>query len=319
VGIMRPYVADVLAGTSWLDDQILYDPRGTAAGQRGWRFWRCLRQQKFDAVVLLTNSLRTAVLAALSGARQRVGYARHGRAMLLTKKLYPPAANGKLLPRPTVDYYLDIARAMGCSVGQPPEDKRLELSTTPADESAADAVWRQYGLREGRVVVLNSSGAFGAAKLWPEEHSAELARRLAEALDFDVLVLCGPSERDSARRIVQRAAHPRVVSLADAPLGIGLSKACVRRARLMVTTDSGPRHFAVALGVPLVTLFGPTPAYWGHNPTSCELEVSTNLDCLGCHRRKCPLGHHRCMRDLSAEVVYQAVLRQLERLAARVA
>ena len=80
-----------------------------------------------------------------------------------------------------------------------------------------------------------------------------------------VLVICGPNERPIAREIVSRAAHPRVVSLTDPrlgenyPLPLGLSKACVRRSQLMVTTDSGPRHFAPAFDVPVITLFGPTP------------------------------------------------------------
>jgi heptosyltransferase-2 len=214
-----------------------------------------------------------------------------------------------------VDYYLGLAYAVGC----PSEDRRLELATTPRDEAAADATWRQHGLRDGRVVVLNSSGAFGAAKLWPIEYSAQLGRRIAQELDFDVLILCGPSERQSAARIVELAGHPRVVSLENQPLSIGLSKACVQRSRLMVTTDSGPRHFAVAFGVPLVALFGPTPPIWGDNPQANETRISVPLDCLGCHERTCPLGHHRCMRDLSVDMVYQAVLRQLGRRASQAA
>ncbi len=315
VGVMRPSVADVLGGTHWLDEQVFYDPHAKAAELHGWRFVRRLRQERFDMMVLLSNSLRTGLLAALSGARERVGYARYGRGPLLTNKLQPPRQGGRLIRHPMVDYYLELAYAIGCSR----EDRQLELGTTPDDELAADSVWRQFGLRDGRVVVLNSSGAFGAAKLWPVEYSAQLGRRVAEELGLDVLVLCGPSERESARQIVQVAGHPRVVSLADQPLSIGLSKACVRRSRLMVTTDSGPRHFAVAFGVPLVTLFGPTPPIWGQNPSANEDRLSVPLDCLGCHARTCPLQHHRCMRDLSVDMVYQAVARHLDQGVTRAA
>jgi heptosyltransferase-2 len=308
VGIMRPGVAEVLGGTHWLDEHLFHDPRAKNADLRGWRFVRRLRQQRFDAVVLLTNSLRTGLLAALSGARHRIGYARYGRGPLLTTKLRPPQREGRPVRHPMVDYYLELAYAAGCSE----EARRLELETTPADELEADSAWRQLGLCEDGVVVLNSSGAFGAAKLWPVEYSAELARRVAAELGLHVLVLCGPSERESARQIVRLAAHPRVVSLADQPVSIGLSKACVRRSRLMVTTDSGPRHFAVAFGVPLVTLFGPTPPIWGDNPLAREVRLSVPLDCLGCHARTCPLRHHRCMRDLSVEMVYSAVARCLD-------
>ena len=80
-----------------------------------------------------------------------------------------------------------------------------------------------------------------------------------------MLALCGPAEKEVARDIARQADHPLVASLADKPLGIGLSKACVRRSLLMVTTDSGPRHFAAAFKVPAVTLFGPTDPRWSDN------------------------------------------------------
>jgi heptosyltransferase II len=130
-------------------------------------------------------------------------------------------------------------------------------------------------------------------------------------LDHDVLVLCGPSERHIAAEIVRQAAHPRVASLAEESLSIGLSKACIRRSRLLVTTDSGPRHFAVAFGVPLVGLYGPTIPIWGENPTSREVALRQVLDCSDCRQRTCPLGHHRCMQDLSPDKVYRAVAAEL--------
>jgi heptosyltransferase-2 len=308
-GVMRPYVGDVLTGTPWLDEQVLFAPKSPDRALRGLALVRRLRSLKLDAVVLLTNSLRTGFLAFLSGAKKRIGYARYGRGPLLTTRLQPPMRDSKLIKHPTVDYYLELAHALGC----PAESPRLELATTAEDERSADLAWSQLKLRgDGRVIVLNSSGAFGAAKLWPVEHFASLARRVATQLDHDVLVLCGPSERDIAHKIVEEAKHPRVVSLAGHPLSIGLSKACVRRAALLVTTDSGPRHFAVAFGVPIVGLFGPTPPIWGDNPTAIETRLEVEgLGCLGCHKRVCPLGHHRCMRDLSVDRVFQAVVERL--------
>ena len=308
-GVMRPYVADVLAGTPWLDEPVFFAPKSPDRELRGFGLIRKLRRLKLDAVLLMTNSLRTAFLAFVGGARRRIGFARYGRGPLLTQRLRPPMQDGKLIKHPMVDYYLELAYALGCPVESP----RLELATTAEDEHAADLVWSQLKLRgDGRVIVLNSSGAFGAAKLWPPEYFASLARRAAAQLDHDVLVLCGPSERDIARTIVGEAKHPRVVSLADHPLSLGLSKACVRRGKLMVTTDSGPRHFAVAFGVPVVGLFGPTPPIWGENSTAIETRLQVaGLECLGCHERTCPLQHHRCMRDLSVDMVYRAVEERL--------
>lgn len=305
VGIMRPYVAEVLAGNAWLDETICYSKTKTGSSQPASSVPRRLREARLDAVVLLTNSLRTAWMAWRSGARRRIGYARDARGWLLTTKLYEPREGRRLAPLPQIDSYLNIAYALGCS-WEPP---RLELATTATDEALADAAWRQLGLPEGqRVVVFNSGGAFGAAKDWPSAYFAELARRIVRTQGLHVLVNCGPNERDAARSIVQQADDPRVVSLADQTnLPIGLTKACIRRARLLVTTDSGPRFFGVAFDVPVVSLFGPTSTRWTRTHSRREISLSLQLDCQPCMKRTCPLGHHRCLRDLSVDMVHAKV------------
>ncbi|MBI1904082.1 MAG: lipopolysaccharide heptosyltransferase II [Planctomycetia bacterium] len=307
VGVMRPGVAGVLEGTNFLDETLLYDPAARGGELSSWSLVRELRQRRFDLAVLMTNSFRTGLLAWLGGAKERVGYASHGRGLLLTLPLAAPPLRGKDVTVPAVQYYLELAYRLGC----PQESPRLELATLPDDEQAADVIWHRFALRRHRTVVLNCSGAFGAAKLWPPDYFADLARRVAEHLDHDVLVLCGPKERDVAAGIAKNAAHPRVASLAEAPLSVGLSKACVRRSKLMVSTDSGPRHFAVAFGVPLVTFYGPTSPMPGLNPTARETALHAQLDCLFCYERACPLSHHRCMRDITPDRVFGIVAAQL--------
>ena len=193
---------------------------------------------------------------------------------------------------PMVTSYLELAYALGCG----DESPRLELATVEADERSADQVFGRLGLAgNGRVVALNSSGAYGAAKLWPVEYFGQLARRIVDELDHDVLVTCGPKERDMARRIVGLAGSARVLSMADQPMDLGTAKACIRRCGLMVSTDSGPRHVAAALGLPVITLFGPMLPIWSENPTQQAVNLILDLDCIGCQQRVCPLKHHRCM------------------------
>jgi heptosyltransferase-2 len=315
-GVLRPYVADVLGGTSWLDEQIFFQPKSSLPAQRTWAVIDQLRQRQLETIVLLTNSLRAGAMAWASGARDRVGYVRYGSGPLLTHKLYHPRQGGRWLPTPAIDAYLQLAYALGC----PSESPRLELSTLPAEESAADLVWKKWKLPAGeRVVVLNSGGAYGAAKLWPSEHFAALARRIVGEHDLAVLVTCGPAERDVARKIVELARHPRVVGLHDEPISIGLSKACSRRSRLLVSTDSGPRFFGVAFGVPVVSLFGPTDIRWSQTHDKGEACLQHAVPCGPCSRRNCPLGHHDCMRHLRVSQVYAVVAAQLERDSAAVA
>jgi heptosyltransferase-2 len=113
-----------------------------------------------------------------------------------------------------------------------------------------------------------------------------------------VAVLCGPAERQTARQIAAEAARPGVVSLGERGLSLGLTKAAVRRLALLVTTDSGPRHFAAAFGVPVVTLFGPTHIGWTETYFAQAVHLQKQLPCGPCQQRVCPLGHHRCMTDL---------------------
>ena len=117
----------------------------------------------------------------------------------------------------------------------------MELFTTPINEQAADQVWDKFHLSSrDEVICLNPGAAFGAAKHWHVEHFARLAQDVADQRGSGVLVLCGPGEREMARRIARLAARITVHTLADEPLSLGLTKALVRRSSLLVTTDSGP-------------------------------------------------------------------------------
>jgi heptosyltransferase-2 len=316
VGIFRPYVADVLAGTCWLDDCIHYDRRSPAAELKGWPFIQRLRRQHLDTVFLLTNSLRSALFAWASGASQRIGYVRYGRGPLLTERLYPPRHRNKFAPVSAVDYYLQLAQVVGASC----ESRQLELATQPTHESQADHVWQKHELSANDPVVVFSAGAaHGNAKRWSAEQFAELARRIADELAARVLIICGPDDRQNANAIQRMSGSERVISLAGEPLSVGLSKAIVRRSQLLITNDSGPRHFAAAFCVPSIVLFGPTDPRWSENYHIQELHLKKNVPCGPCGQRQCPLAHHRCMRELTVEQVFRAAVEKLRTRPAQVA
>ncbi len=310
VGVMRPYVAEVLAGSAWFDEVVSYAKRPGAGECSGYGAILRLREAKLDQMLLFTNSFRTAWMAWRTGTPDRVGYRGELRTLLLTKRFALPTSASTSKPLATLDAYLQLATALGC----PAESPRMELATTAADEAAADGVWQRQGLPAGReVVVFNTGGAFGAAKNWPAEHFAALAKRIASDWKLSVLVNCGPKERDTAREIVALVGDARVTSLAEeCELPIGLTKACIRRSRLLVTTDSGPRYLGIAFERPVVTLFGPTDPRLVETHYERETCLSLGLDCQPCLERVCPLGHHRCMRDLSVDAVHAAVGKYLE-------
>jgi heptosyltransferase-2 len=316
VGVLKPYVAGMVEGSPWLDELLFLDSPGPWS-QRWPAVAAQLRRRRIDLAVLFPNSLRSALAAWLGGCRRRIGYARYGRGLLLTDALAPIRDDrGRRLPSPVIDAYNLLAERAGC----PRPSYRMELFTTPRDEAAAAVIWERTALDRCReVICLNPGAAFGAAKYWPAEHFAVLARSLVEQRGSGILVLCGPGERDLARQIVELARGKNtswpIHSLADEPLSLGLTKACVRRADLLITTDSGPRHFAAAFDRPVVTLFGPTHIAWTETYHPKAIHLQKKVDCGPCQQRVCPLDH-RCMTGLHPAEVLAAAVRLLRPLAA---
>jgi heptosyltransferase-2 len=303
IGVGPAHCADVLAGTPWLDE-IVTVPRSQGSWLRNWQIAARISRWGKSTAVLFSNSFRAALIARVAGASRCIGYARDWRSPLLSDPLPAPRNGRKWRPISAVDYYLKLAGAIGCGLG----NVKIELATLPVDELEADRLWELAGIHpEDRVAVLNTGSAFGPSKLWPEEYFSRLAQLVANRLGMFVLVLSGPAEREAAARIVHHASHPRVMGLGQITPSIGLSKACVRRAAIMVSTDSGPRHFAAAFGVKCVALFGPTKMAWSENYNPQEVRLQRQLPCGPCQEPVCPLVHHRCMRELSVEDVYSAV------------
>jgi len=313
IAVCKPYVADVLAGAPWFGEVILADKCGPRS-QRLLAVARRLRAKRSDAAILFPNSFRAALLARLGGCRRAIGFARYGRSLLLSDRLHAKRdRDGSFVPSPIIDDYNRLAVALG--TGEP--GHRMELFTTPADEAAAEGTFARFGLdRFERLIALNPGAAFGAAKHWPCAQFAELARRFTQRLGSGVVVLCGPSERELARRIATDSRSPHVFPLSDIPLSLGLTKALIRRADLLVTTDSGPRHFAAAFNRPVVSLFGPTHIEWTRTYFNGEVMLQMPVPCGPCQKRVCPLDH-RCMRDLSPGMVFAAALELLARWPSR--
>ena len=274
VGVLRPYVAGVLEGGAWFDAMIFAQGGGwsQSVAAVAWR----LRRLGIDLAVLFPNSFRAALTAWLGGCRRIVGYARDGRRWLLTDRLHAPRGpDRRFIPSPVIDAYNRLVQHLGA----PHPGYRLQLYTTTNDEAAAERLWQRCRLHEApAVVALNPGAAYGSAKHWPAAYFAELAQKLVDERRAAVLVLCGPAERALAREIAALAQRPAVHSLADEPVSLGLLKACIRRADLLVTTDSGPRHFAAAFDRPVVTLFGPTHIAWTetYHPKAVHLQKAVD-------------------------------------------
>jgi heptosyltransferase-2 len=314
-GVAKPMFAELLEGTPWLDRMVFYDRHSRDPARQFRAVARQLRGDRADIALIVPNSLSSAALAWGGGARRRVGFARHGRRWLLTDPLAAPRAASKkgglaswfrVEPSSPASHGMDLA----ARIGVPRQPLRLELATTPADEALADDVLSRLfsaasSGADGPLIVFNDNGAYGPSKAWGEDRFASLARLAIERLPgARVLVHCGPGDREEARSLVRAAGHPAVQSLADEPkLPFGISKAVLRRAAVLVTTDSGPRHIAAAFGTPTVVLLGPMDPRLSRSDQRHLAEMRLDLPCSPCGRRVCPLQHHDCMRLLTADDV----------------
>jgi len=306
IGVCRPYVAGAVEGSPWFDELLFLD--------RNWSRWPAvawqLRAKKIDVAVMFPNSFRSGLVAWLGGCKKRIGFHRDGRGWMLTDRLESTLdGNGKFKPVPIIDDYNRLAMAAGCAN----PGYRMELFTTPSDEAAADAIYEKNGIEPwDDVICLNPGAAFGAAKYWPTDSFALLAQDLVDERGAKLIVLCGPSEREQARNIARLANRPGVFSLADETLSLGLTKALIRRTSLLVTTDSGPRHFAAAFGKPVISLYGPTFIDWTRTYFDKEINLQKKVPCGPCQLRVCPTDHV-CMKTLTPHEVFMAAQQLLAR------
>lgn len=287
VGVMRPVIRDLLHGDNLFSEHLLFDKRA--------RFARCgligsLRRAQLDSVVLLTNSLWTAAVVRLAGVRQSIGYARDLRGWLLSNRVTCPRPAGPVAPIATLDDYLGIAKHLGCST----TDRRTRLVVAPDEQQQAEQLWEQLGFRQTTpTVVINSASATDQLRIWPQAKVGELSKRIAEQLGYQVLLHCGPAERSLTNQLAQSLQHPLVASMGVAvDLPIGLTKAVMSQATAVITTDSGPRHIAVALDRPVVSLFG---------PTTPEATRTYN------HPESCVQAPQGDMHQITVEQVYSAL------------
>jgi heptosyltransferase-2 len=301
--LVKPLYREILSGGDWTDEVLVW-PVGRTRPRRRRGFLGLaqeLREKQFDTAILLTNSFRSALLARLAGIRRRIGYDRDGRGLLLTDKLLPDKSNGKYVPVPMVRYYNAIARYLGAR----DLPACLELFTTPEEETAVQSLLDRHGVRSGQpIVVVNPGASFGAAKCWLPERFAEVTDALIDTYDAAVFISCGPKDRDVAHAV--SSSMRREATVLDQPvLSLGPLKALVRRSALVVTNDTGPRHFGIAFGVPVVTLFGSTDPQWTQTDYALERQVMVKVHCGPCMKRVCPTDH-RCMTRITALMVLEA-------------
>jgi heptosyltransferase-2 len=264
-----------------------FDKRGADRGLSGLRRLAArIATRQYALAVLPHRSVRTALLARLARIPERVGF-QGGPVSLLYTTRVPTRA------RAFLDREADLARGLGAGPA------RMQLIPRPEWLAAAR---RALASAAGEKLVAVCLGSEWATKVWPATHVAALVRRLA-ASGLRPVLLGGPHERTLGREI---ARSEGCIDTTGNPVGEAL--AILAMSTLAVGGDTGLVHAARALGIPTVAVFGPTPSDV-HLFGARERAVSLGLACSPCSAhgsRRCPLGHHRCLRDLEEGLVAAA-------------
>jgi heptosyltransferase II len=279
-------------------------PRKQLALAQHRRLAARLRAEGYGRALVMPRTWKSALAPFLAGIPIRTGFAGEARFGLINDR----RPGERRLPR-MVDRCAALALPKGAAL---PADWPLPELHVGAAEVAA---WRaRSGLAgDGRRAVAFAPGAVGPSKRW--SYYADLARRLV-AQGHRVWVIGGPGEKELAAEIV----HGAETDMRDLT-GPDLRNAilALAAADAAVSNDSGLLHVAAALGTPAIGIFGPTsPWHWAPlNPIAAVIETTTALPCRPCHKPTCRYGHHRCMRDISAEQVEVATSRTLAAAPAR--
>jgi heptosyltransferase II len=297
--VTTPASAALLANHPAVRAVIVYDKRGGDRGIRGLlRLARRLRASRYDVALLAQGSWRSAVLALLAGIPSRIGFTSSTGRWLYTKRVpyrddLHHAARLLMLARPNGREPL-------------PEELRPTLAPGDAERSAVDALLAQHAVQPGQPLVALAPGSVWATKRWP--YYPELAKLLASRARL--VVIGSGADAPFAQAIL--AAEPSAID-ATGRLSLLASAELIGRCGVVVTNDSAPLHLASAMGTPTVAIFGPTVPGFGFGPLSPRASVvgRDTLPCRPCDRhgpQRCPLGHHRCMRDILPALVAERAL-----------
>jgi heptosyltransferase-2 len=298
VGIAKRNQQGILRDGPWLHDFI-------DCKDKSWNGFRemvrQIRDLDPDMAIVLPNSVRSLASIRLGGVKRIYGYRRNLRGVFV-RGPKPSRSMGKITAIPMQEYYLEICRWMGL---EPPIVSRPRLFIGDVLQRQGDELLQKYGIQSrDRIIGMNPGASFGSSKCWLPEYFARTAEMFLQEMNTKILLFSGPGEQGITAAIKAQARAP-VIDTGPDNIDLEKLKPLIKRCDLLISNDTGPRHYAVALDVPVVVIMGPTdPGY-----TSANLEKTVvlrkELGCSPCHKKICPTDH-RCMKEITPLMVFEA-------------
>lgn len=286
--IARPSVSLLYEAVPEVDGVL----ESTGVGHEG-----TLYRQGFDLAVLFTNSIGTALSAALGGVPERWGYSTEGRGFLLTRRARVPTS---VRGRSQVNYYRAMLGAMGV-----PTSDTLDTSLSPP------AAWLEAGRERtgpGRFFGVAPGAAKGPAKQWPPARFAAAADALSQSLEAHALLLGSSGDAGAALEVsrAMRSPHTNLCGQTDLRTLVGIMSGL----EAVLANDSGAMHLGAALGRPTLGVFGPTNPDETRPVGPRASFVRGVAECSPCRHAVCPIDH-RCMTSVDPARAVETLLREV--------
>jgi heptosyltransferase II len=302
--LVIPTTKNVLENNPYIDNIILYDKRGKDKGLFGFirLIWK-LKKANYSLIISPHRSLRSALIARFAGAEKRIGFHNSSGALLFTDRVkYNPALH-------ELDRDLSLLNFANLQI----TDRRPQVFPDNEDDRIAANIFRECNIQHQSGPVALSPGSVWSTKKWPEDYYKELVKLLV-AQGIPALLTGGPEDKACCDRIMAGITGP-VFNVAG-KLTLRQSAAMYKKCAVLVCNDSGSMHLAVATGIPVIALFGPTIPGFGFYPFGDNHTIIEHpLACRPCGihgGNKCPIGTHECMQAIPPSRVFQSVLKYIK-------
>ncbi len=289
---------EILEGNPHIDEVIVDDRKGRGRGF--WGFWKQvgeIKKRKFDLAIIFHTKKRTNLLCFHAGIPERVGYENNKFGFLLTRKIKDTRAQGVMHE---YQYCLEVLRHLGAVSDAGP---KLFMPKNQEAEVWAQKVFKDAGLDE--TVIAIHPNASCISKRWPPEQFAQLINFFSEGVSF---VLLGSKDNGSIAEQIKRLTRKPILDLTG-KINLHQLASVLRRCQLLISNDSGPVHMAVAVGTPVISLFGRkqpglSPNRWRPLGPK-DMAIHKEVGCEICLAHNCKIDFE-CVKAITPQEVFEA-------------
>ena len=306
VGLLtRPQCALLFEAAQDIVEIIPFDKRGQDKGLSGLLRVAKSLNGRFDIALSPHPSFRTSLFLKLAKIPIRIGFSNAQCSFLYSTQV---AWDNRRHEVERQKLLLEAVAKAAANINDVPP-----IPASSAQKRRADELLKAAGVKEGKVLVAINPFSVWYTKRWPLGNWAKLAEFVEDKIDARVLVVGGASDANEADRL-KKQSRAELLSLVG-QTDLGVLNALMERISIFVSNDSGPAHVAAMQKVPTIVIFGSTTPELGYVPRGPNVDVvQIDLNCRPCGRhghKRCPEVHFKCMKDITPEMVINAVLKQL--------